>query len=223
MKVEGSTALGPALCVAIGMAAGQPGCKILLCTDGAANVGVGRAGSQGVGQFFVEMAQAARSKGTMVSVVTMEGEDCSMGSLGNLADISGGRVDVVDPTSLTTTVATLMASSLVGTQASCVLLAPRGFVFTAGPGQAAGGALPADARTGVMAVDLGNVMRETDLTCTFTATPEMRTRFKQQGQAEKVPFQLQLVYSRPNGEVRMCVITQALAVTNEREQVRVLK
>jgi hypothetical protein len=42
LEEGGSTALGPATLVATTMAAQHPGSKVVLCTDGLANIGLGR-------------------------------------------------------------------------------------------------------------------------------------------------------------------------------------
>lgn len=42
MRPQGSTALGPGLLAAIGLAGeGKPGSQVIVCTDGAANMGLG--------------------------------------------------------------------------------------------------------------------------------------------------------------------------------------
>ena len=41
LSTMGSTALGPALAVSVGLASHIPGSEIVLCTDGEPNVGVG--------------------------------------------------------------------------------------------------------------------------------------------------------------------------------------
>ena len=41
LEEGGSTALGPALLVSVAMASQVPGSKVIICTDGLANVGLG--------------------------------------------------------------------------------------------------------------------------------------------------------------------------------------
>jgi hypothetical protein len=49
MEYRGSTALGPALLLSVAMAArGKPGSKVILYTDGMANIGLGAFSSSGV-------------------------------------------------------------------------------------------------------------------------------------------------------------------------------
>ena len=42
LKTGGTTALGPALALCVGMASNFPSAEVILCTDGVSNVGVGK-------------------------------------------------------------------------------------------------------------------------------------------------------------------------------------
>jgi hypothetical protein len=64
-----------------------------------------------------------------VSVVTMEGEDCSMENLGTTADVSGGQVEIVDPLQLGTKVVSLMGRQTLATAASVAMLIPDAFYW----------------------------------------------------------------------------------------------
>ncbi len=44
LSTGGTTALGPALALCVGMASNFPSAEIILCTDGVSNVGVGNLG-----------------------------------------------------------------------------------------------------------------------------------------------------------------------------------
>jgi hypothetical protein len=116
LRVSGSTALGPAMSVAVGIASKTPGSKIMVCTgrfifelsfdvlivlfaDGMANLGVGNLNS-GRSEFYQTIAREAKNRGVSISVITMEGEDCSMENLGTTADITNGTVEIVNPNDL---------------------------------------------------------------------------------------------------------------------------
>jgi hypothetical protein len=74
LKTEGSTALGPGLVFAIGFAGKKPGSQILLCTDGAANIGMGSMGHGDVSEkFYEDLANEAKSKRVTVNVLSLEG------------------------------------------------------------------------------------------------------------------------------------------------------
>jgi len=72
LKPCGNTALGPALAVSVGLASGHPGTRIVLCTDGMANNGVGAIkNSSEVCPFYNSIACRAAEEGTCISIVTM--------------------------------------------------------------------------------------------------------------------------------------------------------
>ncbi len=67
LGTEGSTALGPGLVFSIGFCSKKQGSQIILCTDGAANVGMGSFSSYNTElaeTFYEELADDARLKGT---------------------------------------------------------------------------------------------------------------------------------------------------------------
>merc|ERR1719473_929826 len=91
LEESGPTALGPAVAVALGMAgacaaaSGGGGAKrIVLCTDGLANVGLGaldeipegpnpvRAAAEG---FYSSLGETAQSEGIVVDVISIVGQD----------------------------------------------------------------------------------------------------------------------------------------------------
>merc|ERR1712190_566344 len=90
--------------------------KIVLCTDGMANNGVGAIKDRSqVVEFYGDIGRRAAEEGTCISVITMEGEDCSMENLGVCADLTGGQVEMVDLQSLSTKVGAMLANPIVGT------------------------------------------------------------------------------------------------------------
>jgi hypothetical protein len=136
LRTAGCTALGPALATAVGIASDSSGSQIIVCTDGAANVGIGATSGGGyslasaetvakAADFYNDIAQLARGQSSTISVVTCEGEDCALERLGTAADISGGQVDIVNPAQLRETVAGLVASSVVATDVKLELILPK--------------------------------------------------------------------------------------------------
>jgi len=99
--------------VAVGIASKSPGSKIILCTDGAANVGVGSIPSDSA--FYPKIAQVAREKAVSISVITMEGEDCKLEELGTVADITSGQVEIVDPAQLQSKVVSMLSKEILAT------------------------------------------------------------------------------------------------------------
>ena len=101
LEEGGPTALGPALLAAITMAgAGKAGSKVVVCTDGLANVGLGSLEElktdedhAAADRFYGESCgDLAKSSGVEVSVITIKGENCKLEYLSKIAESSGGDV-----------------------------------------------------------------------------------------------------------------------------------
>lgn len=118
--------------------------KTEICVDGMANCGVGTVNTTDGAKFYTDIANVARQKGVAISVITMEGEDCSMenlgitNQLGNLlkssvpgtaADITGGSVEIVDPLQLSTKVVSLLGKKTLATGLMCTMFLHKQLTF----------------------------------------------------------------------------------------------
>ena len=106
LEETGATALGPALLASIAIASKNRGSKVILCTDGKANIGLGNLDIdedqlENVASFYTQLGDLAKENGTSVSVMSIKGTDCRMEYLGAVADATGGDAHVVDPLKLT--------------------------------------------------------------------------------------------------------------------------
>jgi actin len=184
---NGATALGPALAVATGLTSGAAGARVILCTDGIANCGVGN--MKDGPRFYNEIAKTARDLGTSISVVTIEGEDCKMEYLGNLADITNGMVEIVDPLNLGSKVTSFLSRATVATNSTVNVLLPKGLRFR-------------HEDKGVfnhLVRQQGNITNQSDLALSFECSEEFRDRIKAAESAGdkseiRLPIQVQLHY-----------------------------
>ena len=144
LEESGATALGPALVVGVGMAGQARGSKVILCTDGLANVGSGslefletEEDCDVATSFYSNIAEYlfsflsflswaissppfpifryAKSLGVEISVVTMEGTHCSIENIGMLAEKTGGNVDIVNPVELAKNFHTILEETAIAT------------------------------------------------------------------------------------------------------------
>jgi len=209
LKPSGNTALGPALAVSIGLASGRPGSKIVLCTDGMANNGVGAITNRNqVVEFYGDMGRRAAEEGTCISVITMEGEDCSMENLGTCADLTGGQVEMVDLQALSTKVGAMLSNATVATGLQITLIAADGVSVssTAACTQLDGAS--------VYVHSVGSATARTDLTFKLQTSQELLAKDSRSGL-----LQLQLRYTRPDGENVLQVLTLQPGASNNREEV----
>jgi hypothetical protein len=91
--------LGPGLLASIEIASkGAVGSKVIICTDGEANVGVGGgfsfgpAGAMRVENFYEKAANFAKTKRISVSILSLKGDNCNLKELGKLSLASGGSI-----------------------------------------------------------------------------------------------------------------------------------
>lgn len=83
LEEGGQTALGPAMIIATTMAAAQPGSKVILCTDGMANTGLGRLDnmssdiqSDQVEKFYRNIGNRAIETGWILYIILFEITPC---------------------------------------------------------------------------------------------------------------------------------------------------
>jgi actin beta/gamma 1 len=209
LKPSGNTALGPALAVSIGLASGRPGSKIVLCTDGMANNGVGAITNRNqVVEFYGDMGRRAAEEGTCISVITMEGEDCSMENLGTCADLTGGQVEMVDLQALSTKVGAMLSNATVATALQITLIAADGISVPS-----ASSCTRMDGAS-IYTHNVGTATARTDLTFKLQVSQEVLARSASQGL-----LQLQLRYTRPDGESALQVFTLRPTICTNREEV----
>ncbi|XP_063403864.1 uncharacterized protein LOC134687468 isoform X2 [Mytilus trossulus] len=130
LEDEGCTALGPALLIAVGMAGKCSGSKVIVCTDGMANEGVGsvetyrrsRDEGQNSEQFYEDVAMEAAKQGTSISVISFRGTDCKLVYLGKLADKTEGQVNIVDHQKLTDEFSSILAGNIIATNVVATFL-----------------------------------------------------------------------------------------------------
>lgn len=209
----GNTALGPALAVGVGLASGHAGSKIVLCTDGMANNGVGAIKNREHRcSFYEDIARRAAEEGTCISVITMEGEDCSMENLGVCADLTGGQVEMVDLQALSSKVGAMLSNPIVATGLEVKMILGNGASFSD----------HAFAKHGLACVvtqAVGNASAKTALTSRLVLSA---LGSEAQGDIPvSVPMQLQLRYTKATGEQVLQVLTVDQPVTTSREEAEV--
>ncbi|KAM3857524.1 circularly permutated Ras protein 1 [Diretmus argenteus] len=204
---HGATSLGPAVLASVAMASRYPGSKVILCTDGRANIGLGEMeqiassfSSSSISPYFYrQLALQAAESGVIVSVMTFEGTDCRLAEVGRLADTTGGRVNVVNVTTVATVIQSSLMDSVLATGVTATLLAPDGVYF------------PYDDESNHKLVrEIGNVTEGLEITFQFAVKPESMESFLQRG---RLPFQLQLSFKTREQQRVIRIITEQRGVT----------
>lgn len=205
LREHGATALGPAALISVAMASQYPGSKVIICTDGCANIGLGQLDQEQSHwpapspYFYSQLANYATEKGVIVSVMTFEGEDCRLAEVGRLADLTGGRVNIVNIGTVATEIQSALADNVMATGVMATLLAPNGVYF---PYE--------DDEAHKLVREIGNVTEGSEITFQFAVKPDKVESFQRM---DRIPFQLQLDFRTRDMQKVTRVITQQRRVT----------
>ncbi|XP_051899342.1 circularly permutated Ras protein 1-like [Pristis pectinata] len=197
----GSTALGPAALISIAMASQKPGSKVIICTDGRANTILGNLEDikedkiyQCSKLFYSHLAEYAMKQGVITSVLTIEGTDCRLPELGQLADKTGGKVNITNPASLYNEFELILEDDVVATNVTITFIADAGLYFKY-----------EDDISSKYVKQIGNVVKDMAITFEFGIKDSEREQLQKKA---ALPFQLQLGFTLPDGRCAYRIITQ---------------
>jgi hypothetical protein len=200
----GSTALGPALAASVGLASRVSGSEVILCTDGLPNLGIGRTGS---GSFYTDIGTFAKNSGITISILGIEGADCGVRNLSACADLSGGNVNVVNPLELTRQMRMIIDNPAIATEVQLSAFLPKGFIFK-NPDRAS-------KEPFILLKDIGTITGESDITLEYGIEQKDKAD-KVLSKAERVPFQLQIKYTKKDKSKHIRIVNAWLNITGDR-------
>ena len=204
LETSGSTALGPGLLSAVSMASkGKPGSKVILCTDGMANQGLGSLEGNGNQRqrekdskaFYEKVSSYAKSKGISISIITIKGDaECNIQVLSKLALETDGVVARVDPNKISSDFKFILEDEILGTNAKLTVRLNKAFKF-----------LHEDAKflkdNGCLfEKDIGNFGVSTEFTMEFAVKTEEELKLDNVKslnllKRDRLPIQMELVYN----------------------------
>ncbi|KAG7233379.1 hypothetical protein INR49_007109 [Caranx melampygus] len=207
LREHGATCLGPAALASVAMAARYPGSKVILCTDGRANIGLGEmeetpllTSSPLTSYFYRQLALQAVETGVIISIMSFEGTDCRLADVGRLADTTGGRVNIVSLGTIASQIQTASMDNVLATSVTATLLASDGMYF---PYE--------DENNHKLVREIGNVTSGLEITFEFAVKPELMEVFLQK---DTLPFQLQLSFKTRDQQRVTRIITEQRPVTS---------
>eukprot|EP01122_Echinamoeba_exundans_P011313 TRINITY_DN4451_c1_g2_i1.p1 TRINITY_DN4451_c1_g2~~TRINITY_DN4451_c1_g2_i1.p1 ORF type:complete len:493 (-),score=143.61 TRINITY_DN4451_c1_g2_i1:1091-2569(-) len=217
LEEGGGTALGPAICCAMGMisARGGVGSKIVVFTDGLANVGLGNLDQRAdllessAEPFFRNLGAKMRTSSVTANIVAIRGSECKMEILRTVADASNGVVDIVDPGELASHFVpnrngagaaagqAFWNKPLVATEAQMKIVTHKSVRL---------GGIPST-------FDLGNVVNDYETSFSFEVQQDASS-----SQVKELPFQTQIKYRRHrDGAIVLRVLSSVRSKTSDRD------
>ncbi|XP_078665368.1 circularly permutated Ras protein 1-like [Branchiostoma floridae x Branchiostoma belcheri] len=205
LSAGGTTALGPALAVCAGVVADKPRSEIILCTDGAANVGVGDVRKDP--GFYKKIGDFARSHQIVISIIGIEGENVALEQVSAAAATSGGTVNVLHPLELVRQIRQIVQNNLVATDVRVTLMVHPALVVDRNDQERRDGEV-----SHRIEVDVGNATKSTDMTFSI----RQRSSNIDVNMAT-FPAQAQIYFTRKDGAKCLRVITMETKATQNRE------
>ena len=215
---EGSTALGPALLMSVSLLTkqGNPGSKVILCTDGAANTGIGQVGSEceSALQDYQKMGELAQSKGVVVSLISLIEEDCRLDIVAPCAMKTGGNIVKLDPKELAGDFSEFIQEKIIAFDCTIAVKLHRAMKFVT--------VVPSDIGydSSVLIKKLGNVVPTTSFTFEYIvkSPAELSKERIDVSKLKQAPFQALINYVGPD-KVRYCkVLSKIQPITNESQE-----
>ncbi|CAF0867913.1 unnamed protein product [Brachionus calyciflorus] len=232
LNTEGYTALGPALAFSVAFVSRLPGSQVILCTDGCANIGIGSVEQNlNAEKFYEDLANYAKGKGIVVNVITMEGTDCRLALLGKVADLTNGSVNVVNPLDLGKQFSAILENRCIATDVKAKLIVNNRYLYIRDDDLELAEAKAYESESiqaktelnklkkSIVERNIGNANIETAITFEF-GIRKLSNEEKEQSSTnlDKLPFQLQISYTMPNGAKALRVITKTQEFTKERSR-----
>eukprot|EP01022_Parablepharisma_sp_SALTPOND_P016535 TRINITY_DN244_c0_g2_i1.p1 TRINITY_DN244_c0_g2~~TRINITY_DN244_c0_g2_i1.p1 ORF type:complete len:670 (+),score=77.61 TRINITY_DN244_c0_g2_i1:945-2954(+) len=219
LRTGGATALGPALLISVALATqGKPGSKVVICTDGLANRGLGSLGAgqeEKAGEFYNQVAEYAKSKGVTISVVTLVESGCRLDILSPIANLTGGDILRVNPMNLANDFETVLNEQVIATNVSVKAILHKALRFRNENEKH----LSSDKTT--LHRDIGNATKDTAITFEYSVKPPKELLVMKDvdlSKISKVPLQAQIIYTNTAGKKCMRVLTQVQEVTHKKEE-----
>jgi hypothetical protein len=213
LSPNGGTPLGPAISLSVGIASRLPGSRVMVFTDGIANIGIGlltKVGDKYVDRsgFYSQVGDKAAQCGVTISVVTVADEDCSLENLGIAAERSSGSVDIVDPEEVSSAMASFLQRKTLGTKGVLSVFAnPKLAKVTVSSSPPTDDATPQKWKT---SVDLPVIDEKTDVAF-FVEPLDSGT--------EWVDLQFQLRYFTPSNDEMLVMQTKRVPIVRDRGDV----
>mmetsp|Transcript_6738 Transcript_6738/g.12015 ORF Transcript_6738/g.12015 Transcript_6738/m.12015 type:complete len:734 (+) Transcript_6738:2743-4944(+) len=218
LEETGPTALGPALLASVGLASkGRRGSKVIICTDGLANVGLGNLSEirnsedeVSANAFYTKVGEIAREKAIEVSVISIKGEACKLSYLSKVSQLTNGEVNQVEPTNLAKDFANILSTPLIATRVTAIVKINRGLTFRNAEEDVV------DETT--LKQELGNVTADTEFTFEYYVRPkrELDALGIDLDRVDKLTFQTQIHYTTMDGNMYMRVVSATQETTDDK-------
>ncbi len=164
MRALNSTALGPGMLSSIGLASlGSLGSQVIICTDGASNMGIGSSRCQP--DIYQKIGDFSKDKGVTCHIVTFKGTECNIDSISVVSGMTNGEIERVDTKNLGDNFKDFLSRAVIATKVQLKVKLHAGLEFR--------NELLKNLTMNetILVKDFGNVNEETDLCFEYQMKP----------------------------------------------------
>ena len=219
IEEEGSTALGPAVLLSLSLLKNAKiGSRIFLCTDGMSNLGIGslEENKEKAAEFYTRIGNMAKEKGNVISLITFEDSESEIYILKNMVELSGGDIIRVNPSQILEGFNDLLENNVIASDVEVKLNLNKCMTFRDEEKKD----LSNDESTYYK--KLGNAVKETETyhELKFKSSSKL-AEFNEINfdNLTNLIFQVEIKYKKIDGKRYIRVITQNLAVSDNKEMI----
>merc|ERR1712137_434786 len=158
--------------------------------------------------YYTELAEQAKLRGVTVSVISLIGAECCLENLSIVTDQTGGIVTRVDPLQLENELGTISDQPILGYTTMAMVILHRGLRFQNEMDDE-------NENRNWIVKDLGNVRADTELSFQYGFRSKEECDLTN---IDEIPFQVQIMYTRPDGAQCLRVAGASITVTDNRTQ-----
>ena len=225
LRGYGKTALGPAAVLAISAAAKLgAGSKVIICTDGLSNVGIGNLQDLSKGKttqdeidtFYGNLAELANENGVIIDLISLKWEEWDLETLITLSEKTGGDVDILNPDDVRSKLGKLLTKETIATKVNVKIHLHKALEFRNE------NSAQLNSQKTLLTKKLGSVNEDSEITFEYKFK-DLSELKKIKGfdidELDKVPFQVVIEYTKPDGMKCIRVITQVQKTNDNPEEV----
>jgi hypothetical protein len=221
IEETGQTALGPAVLFSINLFSGvSPGSRIILCTDGISNTGIGNMEDvsnpdqvQKLKDFYSILGLAAKDKGIVIDLITFEDEQSNIEILMTMVEQTGGEIIRVKPTEILEEFGNLLTNEVVATNVKVKVKLHKLMHFRNEESKNM-----KDNET-TLVKEIGNATKESELFVEycFKKSEEIASLDVDLEKLTHVPFQSIIDYTNKQGDQCIRVVTKHQKISTEKD------
>jgi hypothetical protein len=224
IEESGQTALGPAMLFSINLIKGvSPGSKIILCTDGISNIGLGALEGvtteeelEKLRSFYTQLGIIAKEKGIVINLITFEEAESKIEILMAMIDQTGGEIIRVKPSEILNEFSNLLTNEVIATNVKIKVKLHKTMAF-----RNENSALLKD-NGSTLEKEIGNATNDTELYVEYSMKKsEDIAKYEDINidLIDSVPFQSVIDYTNKSGDRCFRVITATQKISSEKDKI----